>query len=96
MPQRLDDDLIGRSRFVTAWHRRFEWDDESTWPYFANRLDWLAERFDSPATVAADWDWSMLRPAEIRQMALAVIAAFPEPPERFVPRLWSLRGDFKR
>jgi len=86
----LDDELIARARFATVWHRRFAWDDESTWPYFASRLDWLARQLDAPPKAAPDWGSGMLSAAERRYEALAVIAAFPEPPARFVPRLWEI------
>ena len=84
----LDEDLIARTRFVTPWHRRFEWDDESSWPYFAGRLDWLAGQLNAPPKDLTDWDRGMLTPAQRRHEALVVIAAFPEPPARLVPRLW--------
>ena len=38
----LDDELIAWARLGDNWHPRFEWEDEATWPYFADRPDWLA------------------------------------------------------
>jgi hypothetical protein len=84
----LDPETIIRARFLTAWHRRFAWDDEATWPYFAERLDWLARQLDPAPGTDRAWSTGMLSPAEQRTEALAVLATFPEPPARLVPRLW--------
>ncbi len=44
----LDDELIAWARLGDTWQARFEWEDEATWPYFADRLDWLARVLDTP------------------------------------------------
>jgi len=86
----LEPGLIARARIQTDFHRRFEWEDEATWPYFADRLDWLAAELDPPPKAKYDWRTGWLSPADRRRHALAVIAAFPEPPARFLPRLWEI------
>ena len=92
----LEPDLIARARFQTDWHRRFEWEDEAIWPYFADRLNWLAQELNPPPKAAFEWGTGWLSPADRRRHALAVIAAFPEPPVRFLPRLWEIaRGTSK-
>ena len=85
----LDEDLITRS-FLPTYHGLFQWDDSSTWPYFASRLDWVARELDPPPTGAGDWDSGRLTLSERKLAALTVIASFPHPPQRFVPHLWEV------
>ncbi len=82
----LDDELIAWARLGDHWHPRFEWEDEATWPYFADRPDWLARALDttgSPSPLARVYGSTDRRAA-----ALALLGTFPEPPARFLPRLW--------
>jgi Domain of unknown function (DUF4132) len=82
----LDDELVAWARLGDNWGRRFEWEDEATWPYFADRLDWLARALDAPGSPSA-----LARAyggIDRRAAALALLAVFPEPPARFLPRLW--------
>ena len=84
----LDDELIAWARLGDHWHPRFEWEDEATWPYFADRLDWLARALDPPSSPTALARAYGL--TDRRAAALALLATFPEPPPRFLPRLWEL------
>ncbi len=85
----LDDDLIAWARLGDTWTPRFVWEDQATWPYFAERLDWLAHVLDSTASSTG-----MLRlylgGGDRRAAALSLLATFPEPPPRFLSRLWEL------
>jgi hypothetical protein len=86
----LDDDLIARARFTHLLPRRFLWDDEATWPYFAERLDWLAKELDPPPTARRGWEARLHGTDERRREALNVLASFPQPPAQFIPRLWEI------
>ena len=57
----LDDDLIARAQFAHLVPRRFLWDDEATWPYFADRLDWLARELDPPPAASRGWEGAPAR-----------------------------------
>jgi len=82
----LDDELIAWARLGGTWGRRFVWENEATWPFFAERLDWLARALDTSGSSSR---LLKLYGATDRQAsALALLAIFPEPPARFLPRLW--------
>ena len=85
----LDDELIAWARLGDTWRPRFEWEDEATWPYFADRLDWLARALETPGSSSA-LARAYIGTTDRRAAALALLATFPEPPPRFVPRLWEL------
>ena len=79
------------ARFTHLLPRRFSWEDESTWPYFADRLDWLARELDPPPAAKRGWE-AHLQGIDVAAVKRAkVLASFPQPPARFIPRLWETR-----
>ena len=62
------------------------WEDEATLPYFAVRLDWLARALET--TGSSSPLARVFGSTDRRAAALALLATFPEPPARFLPRLW--------
>ena len=82
----LDDELIAWARLGDIWGPRFVWEDEATLPYFADRLDWLARALET--TGSSSPLARVFGSTDRRAAALALLATFPEPPARFLPRLW--------
>ena len=62
------------------------WEDEATLPYFAVRLDWLARALET--TGSSSPLARVFGSTDRRAAALALLTTFPEPPARFLPRLW--------
>jgi hypothetical protein len=76
----LDPDGIARHIFH-GWHTPLAtWDDEATWPYFAERPALLERVFE----VTGDWG-----DRRARDRAFGIVARFPEPPRRLWPVLWA-------
>jgi hypothetical protein len=79
VPLGADANVIARSYMGTPWMQRLGagWEADAVWPFFARHMDILGE-------------WLRLESGDYwfnGSAAFDAIAAFPEPPAEFVPRL---------
>jgi hypothetical protein len=79
----LDPNIIGQTRLLRSpyWPSVFNWEPEAVWPYFAERLEMLAE-YLQPSSV-----WQN---CYARKNVFAVLCCFPQPPPTLTPLLWEL------